>query len=598
MMMEFTRLKDQFRSHMPMLLRKFIFLFIFTLSASLSFGFEKNVVIGIVDLEELQTYEATDYAIARRNLKALSLQFPESDFREVFYTVNGLIKAIQNKEVNFFLVSSGLFIRLSQLGVRDIATLVSTNMPDPNNCVGGAMVVRKDRKDLTDLGDLKGKIASTTNYDAFMSLQTNLGAIAEKGFDPEKFFSSILQRGNSVKVLEDVSAGRSDVGLIRACVLEALKKSRSDVWDGLSVIKNQGDSNFPCSVTTSLYPGFLLGVVDGTSPELTREVAKVLLSVDARENDGFYWSLTTDFSSVHRLFKDLKIGPYSYLRVWTLKRIWAEFWPFIVIAVVLVLFFIIHWIRVEHLVNKRTRSLQSALIRQKETEKKRRETVIKLEALQKVGVVNQLSSIFAHEMRQPLASMKYASRAILTRLKTKSLDVETLKKSLTLIRTEVEKADAIVQKVNDYARGTADRTQKINFSYLVRSVAEDLKNTSSVSVDFESTSESLWVKGDPLELQIAVLNLLKNAAEASPNVSVKLELKGKEICLEVVTSGREMTIKEIESFQIPFKSSKPYGLGLGLQIIKSVIEKHRGSVSYSPRKGGGVQTLIFLPSIQ
>lgn len=344
--MESARLKDQFRPHIPMLLRKLIFLFIFTFSASLSFGFEKTVVIGIVDLEELQTYEATDYAIARRNLKALSLQFPESDFREVFYSVNGLIKAIQNKEVNFFLVSSGLFIRLSQLGVRDIATLVSTNMPNPNNCVGGAMIVRKDRKDLRTLGDLKGKTASTTNQEAFMSFQTNLGAIAEKGFDPEKFFSSILHRGDSVKVLEDVSTGRSDVGLIRACVLEALKKSGNGVCDGLSVIQTQEDSNFPCSVTTSLYPGFLLGVVDGTSPELTREVAKVLLSVNARENDGFYWSLTTDFSSVHKLFKDLKIGPYSYLRVWTLNRIWTEFWPFIVIAVVLVLFFIIHWNRV------------------------------------------------------------------------------------------------------------------------------------------------------------------------------------------------------------------------------------------------------------
>ena len=131
------------------------------------------------------------------------------------------------------------------------------------------------------------------------------------------------------------------------------------------------------------------------------------------------------------LFRTLQIGPYAYLREWTLARIWSEWKAAIIIVLISIVGLCVHGFVLEKLVGLRTRELKEAWKKQQETEREAREASARLESLQRAGAVGQISSIVAHEMKQPLGVIQNLSRG-----------------TLRLIEDEPETLDEVAQAVS------------------------------------------------------------------------------------------------------------------------------------------------------
>ena len=229
--------------------------------------------------------------------------------------------------------------------------------------------------------------------------------------------------------------------------------------------------------------------------------------------------MATDFTPVDTLFKELKIGPYEYLRHWTLRRFLSEYWPFLTLFIAAVIGLLLHSVRSDRLVERRTRELTKAYAKQKELEERTRRANEHLAALQKNGMIGQMSSMVVHELRQPLATIVNYVQSLLRLSDMHRPNSEAMmQKGLTTIRSEALKADEIVTKVRDYAKRSSgsDTRTVIDLTELVNRSVANLEDSSRYRTPIHSDIRpGCLIEGDRLEIEVAVVNLIKNALEAA-----------------------------------------------------------------------------------
>ncbi len=203
-----------------------------------------------------------------KTIEYLRKTIPNIDFQVYRFTSSELEKAIKNQEINFFLSSSGFYVALQKDGIRDIRTLVSVNVPDPNRCVAGTIFVHKANTTLQTIKSLKGTTLVSTSPKNFMTYQLGMAEIASRGYDVDDFFKKILFiENNPVKVARMVAEGKAEVGMLRACMLESIERDNPELASHFRVIEPKQTSDLPCEYSTELYPGWTIGVVNGTSRE-------------------------------------------------------------------------------------------------------------------------------------------------------------------------------------------------------------------------------------------------------------------------------------------------------------------------------------------
>jgi signal transduction histidine kinase len=115
----------------------------------------------------------------------------------------------------------------------------------------------------------------------------------------------------------------------------------------------------------------------------------------------------------------------------------------------------------------------------------------------------------------------------------------------------------------------------------------------------------LHVKGDPVQLQQVVLNLIINAMDAISDantakreISVWTVRAGRQAELNVVDSGPGLAASDLANVFDPFFTTKPQGMGIGLAIAKTIVEAHQGTISVMNQPGGGARFTIRLPLLR
>lgn len=574
-----------------------------------------TVRIGLLNFESETSYLSRRDNVQRTMMAYLQEKIPELRIEPHYYTTQELTRAIERREVEFFLGSSGFYVSMIPKSVRDVATLISPNFPDPNQVVAGAIFVRADRRDLTDIASLEGKTAVSTHPLNFMTYQINLGEIAKAGYDPDRFFHETLFTNNRpVEVMRAVLEGRADVGFLRACMVEGISARNPEFQGKFRFINRRPgprEERLGCRYSTDAYPGWTMAVVPHTPPAITHRVALALLSMKPEETPaGYSWSLATNFEDINNLFRTLRIGPYEYLRHWTVKRIFEQFWPALLFLLGVFLTWVLHWWRVEKLVVRRTRELEASLVREREIEENARKLTGRLEALQRTRTVEQLSSIFAHDLGQPLSAMRYALRGLETLLRraksgeAREGDDERIAECLKTLRAQLGRSADMIERVRSYAKRRDGRENPVDLKTVAEEVARELgqSKSSRTAVTLDLPEEKAVVVGNNLELFLLLLNLLKNAqrateeAGATTPVRVRLFRTAEKIRLTVENDGRMLSDEEVAKLGTPFSTTSEEGLGLGLVIVQSIAEAHRAKLFYRARETGGLLvTLDFSP---
>ncbi|MCF0253193.1 MAG: PhnD/SsuA/transferrin family substrate-binding protein, partial [Duodenibacillus sp.] len=330
------------------------------------------------------------------------------------YSVAGLQQAAKQGDVDIILSSAGTYRRLllEGAGVAPMATLASERAFNPNYADGSVFFTLAGNEEINAIEDLRGRVVAANHRYAFSGWQTALGELMERGLPTEGFFKAVDFQGHDMRlVVMKVISGEVDAGIVRACFLE-------DIGLGLQRFKilgrKRGEKQIDCVHSTRLYPNWTASALPSLDPESTRLVTAALLSMPPLEHN-LHWSVANDFRAIDSLFLSLKIGPYEHLQRFDFGRFLARYWPGFAIALVLIACLLLHGITVERLVAKRTLQLRYALERERQLQEDARLAQEHLSSVQRAGIIGQMSSMIAHELRQPLSSISMYCFGLLRR---------------------------------------------------------------------------------------------------------------------------------------------------------------------------------------
>ena len=339
-----------------------------------------------------------------------------------------------------------------------------------------------------------------------------------------------------------------------------------------------------------------------TDPSVSRLVTRALLQMPPVGRDGLYWGVATDYSRVDQLFKDMKTGHYAYLRNWTVERFFRENWQWVMLVFMMVLGLIGHSVRVTKLVHLRTASLQKSLAEQKVLQARERAAAQRVDKLEKAGVIAQLSVIFAHEMRQPLGAISLYSFALKKMLTSGCIDEKKAEGVLMKLDEQTARANELVPRVRAYAKAEGPQRAPVRFLPPIEHAVADLRSTGRYSAEIRLIAEAdPTVFADPLELELVALNLIKNSLQAlaeegsGGRVLVTLGLDADRAVLVVSDNGTRVTDETVKSLSSSLESTKAEGLGLGLSIVRGILESYAGKLTYAKREAGGLIARVTVP---
>lgn len=514
-----------------------------------------------------------------------------------------LERRIRTGEIDVFIASSGYSMRMQAYGVVPLATLITRLQPNPNTGVATTFLARAGDERFRRLEDLEGATLSASYPTAFMSFRTGLGEIAAIGRDPERFFGSILWTGDSDNraIADRLLQGEADVAMVRACWLESLPEGERAKF---RVIAPRRSATLHCAHTSRTYPNIMVSIREGAPPGAAHVIARTLLSIPEIA-PGHHWGVATDLRPVNRLYRELKIENFAYLRDPTFTQWIRDHLVECLLCLLLVLGLALHSWRVGYLVRKRTAELRNSIALEREARSKIDELRSRMERFHKATVVGQLSSLIAHELAQPLAAIQYYSEGLRSLLEAPVLDRKLLGMSRDGIAKGLARTKEIVSRVRGYSRKEVRRDAPVVLLETVERLYATVPPEVTQGVRF--SMEGLYgviVRGDALEIELLFNNLLRNAFEAAAGAHdggafVKVyggTAPGRPGMIDVVVenTGRPLSADEFSDLTTPLITSKTAGHGLGVPIAIAIAEASGGSLAFEQRPGGGILARVTL----
>ncbi|WP_281523576.1 sensor histidine kinase [Turicimonas muris] len=570
----------------------FLFLLVYSLIAQ---GAEPLIRVGMTEggheKEHTQVFDETRDALIKK--------FGKENVSFDLIHVNQLVSKIFSGEVNFFISTTGLSRRLQADGARDLATLTSKRFPDPNLSYGSVFLTRKD-SGISSIADMQEKVLVGNRPLGFYGYVVPIGEIARHGYKPKDFFSKeIFLDSGSHNVLASLLRGEGDVATVPSCFLEDNYPEAHPFRKDLKAI-NVLESK-PCVRSTPAYPNWAFSSSPGTSPEVARDVLKTLLDMPT-DSKGYRWSIATNFSGTDQLYKDLKEGMYIILNEWSLKTFFKEYKPWFFSLTVLLICLAGYSALLNYLVRKKTRQLQRSIKHQQVLQKRSRDSEAKFESLQKLGIIGQMSSMIAHELRQPLSTLRLYAQGLQRKLERGEWSIEQSSEVLSKIVTQAERAEQIVQSVRNYAKSKRSEKQEICLTEIVNNALYAFKQSGRFRRNvIVSIAEDIRLFANPMEYELAILNLLRNSADSlaslnhkDPKIELAVRRNGDFAEIEVKDNGAKVSEADLQAAVVPLRSSKENGLGIGLSLVNNIMENHGGSLVLHARKGGGVTAVLSL----
>lgn len=524
-----------------------------------------------------ETINTIRRAIAPRELKVVQLQ-----------SINEVDRIFREPGEFVAVVGASTYWRHLRDGIRDIATLVSDRQPDPDHAVGALIVVKEDQHEIQNLEDLKGRRIAVNAPNGFQGIQVVFREITETGFDWRTFFSEVKPYGLDYRLrLEALRKGEVDAATVNVCYPERMAEQGIDVLKGLRPIAVKEKTSVDCLTSTRLYPNWSLLA----SPELdsnTRiKIANAVYNMKPI-SDGQRWTMASDFRETDELYRVLKTGPYEYLNSWTLTRFMQEFKWALALVLLLLVGWVVHTLRARYLIRLKTEQLRLAFEEQQTLSKQAEDAQNKYRAMRHAFTISQLSSMVAHELSQPLASILLYSQGLSVMLKNsaltgKSPDYEKISEGIQKIYCRTTRAQEIVQLVRQYARAENPNFVRLDLVLLLQRVIEKFVLAKKIEADrvkFTSNLKTAWIEGSSIELELAFFNLLQNSFDATSDVVeplIEVQLfpsTDKRVAISFTDNAPAVSDQLIKRIREPVKSLKPQGLGLGLSIVHAIVEKH------------------------
>ena len=245
----------------------------------------------------------------------------------------------------------------------------------------------------------------------------------------------------------------------------------------------------------------------------------------------------------------------------------------------------------------------------RDSEGRNREMEMELAHANRVATMGQLTASIAHEVKQPIAAAVSNAQAALLWLDRQPPDLEEVRQALASIVKDGMRAGDVVGHIRDLIKKAPPREDCLEINAAIREVIELTRGETGkngVAVQAELADGLPLIRGDRVQLQQVMLNLIINAVEAMTGVSegprellistAKSETGGVRVAMR--DSGPGLAPADLERLFTAFYTTKPKGLGLGLSICRSIVEAHGGRLWASANAPRGAVFQFTLPHHQ
>ena len=242
----------------------------------------------------------------------------------------------------------------------------------------------------------------------------------------------------------------------------------------------------------------------------------------------------------------------------------------------------------------------------RESEGRNREMEMELAHANRVATMGQLTASIAHEVKQPIAAAVSNAQAALLWLDRQPPDLEEVRQALASIVKDGMRAGDVVGHIRDLIKKAPPREDRLEINAAIREVIELTRGETGkngVAVQAELADGLPLIRGDRVQLQQVMLNLIINAVEAMTGMSegprellistAKSETGGVRVAMR--DSGPGLAPADLERLFTAFYTTKPKGLGLGLSICRSIVEAHGGRLWASANAPRGAVFQFALP---
>lgn len=240
----------------------------------------------------------------------------------------------------------------------------------------------------------------------------------------------------------------------------------------------------------------------------------------------------------------------------------------------------------ESRVDARTRELKSA-----------QDELIKKERLAAIG---QMASVVGHEIRNPLAVINNSTYFIKTKLTNAGEIDPKIAKHIGIIESEIQQANGIINEILGFARTRELMLKPVNVNNYLEEILSSYPFPPHIEVMRQLSPENPWVNIDTEEMKQAVRNIIGNGIEVMPQsgaitVATSRTADGL-VQIAISDAGPGIPQDVLEKIFAPFFTTKARGTGLGLAVVKKVIDRHKGKVEVESVVGKGTTFKLLLPA--
>jgi C4-dicarboxylate-specific signal transduction histidine kinase len=250
--------------------------------------------------------------------------------------------------------------------------------------------------------------------------------------------------------------------------------------------------------------------------------------------------------------------------------------------------------------------MASDITDRKQADETNRQQQEKLLLTSRLLTVGEMASTLAHEINQPLAAIASYNQGCVRRLRSGQWNAEEIAATLEKASAQAERAGQVIQRVREFLRNREPTRTAHDVNDVMSGVAKLVEleaEQAQVELKLKLHTGLRPVLMDRIMVEQVVLNLVKNAIEAMKNTDqisrsltmTTLPSTGDVVEVSVTDQGHGITAEsEAELFK-PFFTTKPEGMGIGLNICRSIVELHEGRLWFSRNVGAGSTFRFTLP---
>ena len=226
--------------------------------------------------------------------------------------------------------------------------------------------------------------------------------------------------------------------------------------------------------------------------------------------------------------------------------------------------------------------------------------------MNRVSTMGELAASLAHEVLHPIATARNNARAGMRFLEMSPPNLEEVKDALGCVVRDADRAKDIVGRMRDHVKKAPPRKERFDLNEAVSEVIAMVRNaiaTSGIVVSTHLVDGLVFVQGDRVQLQQVTFNLIRNGSDAMVSVEdrprqllVRTQRDGDDrVRLSVQDAGCGVSPQDFERLFEAFYTTKTGGMGIGLSVSRSIIERHQGRLWAEPNNGPGTTFFFSIP---